>query len=231
MKSTASDLEVVPGGGSILDQGEFPFWKTTEHGIKFNGDCPREDWLKAVNQLTAMHESSGRLHFRAICFLADALNFGEEAYGEDYAQAIDETRKWMQISSKTIHNAMWVMKQIPATRRRELLTLSHHEAVASLEPQEQDELLEQAVRENMTVSDLRKEVAARHPKTKRGGDRKPKDTSGKIDIQTAVQAKDAATQLSNYLTANEDKITEAWKPLLEHFYKLFRRHWMTGHKR
>src|ERR1043166_8294275 len=116
MKSTSSDLEIIPGNGkhTILDRGEFTFYAVSEHGIEFKPNTPLDEWLKVVEQLTAMHESSGRLHFRAICILADALNFGEQRFGEDYAQAIDETRKWMQVSAKTIHHAMWVMSKIPA---------------------------------------------------------------------------------------------------------------------
>jgi hypothetical protein len=43
--------------------------------------------------------------------------------------------------------------------------------------------------------------------------------------------KDALTQVSNWITANEDKVGEKFKPLLEHFYKLYRRRWMSGHRR
>lgn len=227
----------TPGNGktdSILTQGDFLFHTATENGIVFKTDCPRDHWLDVVQRLTEMHESSGRLHFRSICILADALNFGESAYGEEYAQAIDETRKWMQVSSKTIHNAMWVMKHIPASRRRELLTLSHHEQVAALPPDEQDELLGQAEEGNMTVAELKKLVMARHPKTKRGADRSSKNGKDKpeaLTINNATEAKHAATLLSNWLTANEEKINDTWKPLLEHFHKLFRRRWQNGKAR
>lgn len=215
---------------SILDQGQFEFYEVTEHGITFAANTPREEWLKAVEQLTQMHESSGRLHFRAICILADALNYGEQEYGEEYAQAIDETRAWMRVSSKTIHNAMWVMKQIPSTRRRELLSLSHHEAVAALEGKEQDELLALAEKDSMTVAELRKLVAERHPKTKKGKDRKSKSTS-KATISNMTEAKAAAVELSNYLTVNEEKVTDAMKVPLEHLYKIYRRHWQSGRKK
>jgi hypothetical protein len=215
---------------TILDQGQFEFYTVSEHGIEFKPDTPREEWLKAVEQLTTMHESSGRLHFRAICILSDALNFGEKAYGEEYSEAIDASRAWMRVSTKTIQNAMWVMSKIPPSRRRELLTLAHHDAVASLEPEEQDEFLTKAEEGSLTVAELRKLVKAAHPKTARGKDRKHKDESkASFKIENATDAKKAATALSNWMTANEDKVNDTWKPLLEHFYKLFRRRWMSGH--
>jgi hypothetical protein len=218
---------------SILDQGKFDFYAVTENGISFKSGTTRDQWLGVVEQLTAMHENSGRLHFRAICILADALNFGEEKFGEDYAQAIDETRKWMQVSAKTIHNAMWVMRHVDSSRRRELLSLSHHEAVASLEPVEQDELLSLAEDQNLTTAELRRLVVERHPKTKRGKDRKTKAkaSADPLAVNNMVDAKAAAVSLSNWLTENEDKITDAFRPLLEHFYKLYRRRWMSGHKK
>src|ERR1700753_2157243 len=70
-------IEDFPGKGkaaaaaatapTIFDQGHFEWWTTTENGMEFNPKTPRDIWLDAVNSLTAMHESSGRLHFRAIC--------------------------------------------------------------------------------------------------------------------------------------------------------------------
>lgn len=233
MKTKTDEQEIIiPNGSSILDEGEFPFWTTTEHGIKFSLDVPREDWLKAVHQLTAMHESSGRLHFRVICILADALNQGEELFKEEFAQAISDTRKWMKVGMKTIQNAMWIMKSVDASRRRESLSLAHHEVVAPLDPPEQDELLGQAEEEDMSVADLKKVVAERHPKTKRGKERKTKETNND-QIANLTDAKNIAVMLSNYLTANEDKIKPG-SPLFEvmgHINKLWRRIGDKGRKR
>lgn len=225
--------QIETAGKTILDQGACEFYTVTEHGITFEQNTPRETWLDVVKQLTSMHESSGRLHFRAICILADALNQGEALYGEEYAQAIEDTRKWMKVGMKTIQNAMWIMKSIDASRRRETLSLAHHELVAPLEPAEQDELLAQAEDEDMSVADLKKVVAERHPKTKSGKERKTKASkaSSSFEITNATEAKQCATQLSNWLTENEEKITDAWKPVLDHFHKLFRRHWQSGHKK
>jgi hypothetical protein len=228
-----SDITEAGSASSILDQGQFDFYTVSEHGIEFKKGTPQGLWLKTVEQLTVMHESSGKLHFRAICILADALNFGEAEYGEEYAQAIDETRKWMQVSAKTIHNAMWVMSRVDATRRRELLTLSHHAEVASLDPKEQDELLALAEERNMTVAELHNEILERHPKTKRNQDRKAKAGSSKITITNATEAKAVATQLSNWLGENEDKAT-ASSPLMDvikHISQLYRRINDRGRKR
>jgi hypothetical protein len=157
---------------SIFDPGQFQFYSVSEHGIQFKPDTPQDTWLDVVHQLTTMFESSHRLHVRVMFLLGDALTFGESAYGEEFAQAIDMTRKVLQLSEKSIKNAAWICSSIAPSLRRETLTFSHHEVVAPLDPEEQSEFLDQAESENLTVSALRKIIKERHPTTSRGKERK-----------------------------------------------------------
>jgi hypothetical protein len=219
--------DVTDNGSNAMTQGQFEWYTTTEHGIEFKRGTPQPVWLGVVHGLTAMFESSHRLHVRTMFLLGDALTFGEAAYGEEYAQAIDLTRKVMQLSEKTIKNAAWICASVAPARRRETLTLAHHEVVAPY-PDEQEELLSQAESENLTVSALKKIVKERHPKTKRGTQRK-----GTSDLKSEEGLRTAQSKINDWLAENEktltDKQLKAWKPLLAPVFKLYRRHWQSGH--
>lgn len=73
-------------------------------------------------------------------WLGDALAYGEAHYGEKAAQYLDRTG----LAPHTLLNLAWVSRRIPASRRRESLTWSHHEAVAALDPLQQESWLAQA---------------------------------------------------------------------------------------
>lgn len=94
----------------------------------------------------------GRLRDMTAWALGDWLLFGENCYGEDkYAQAVEVTGR----AKSTLQTYLRVALRIPSGRRRGELTWSHHEAVASLLPPEQDELLKRAVSHGWSVEEMR----------------------------------------------------------------------------
>src|SRR5262249_41792955 len=62
---------------------------------------------------------------------------------------------------QTLANDKTVARSIQLSRRRENLSWSHHEAVASLPEPEQDRLLDEAEREELTMRQLRQRVQQR----------------------------------------------------------------------
>jgi len=108
------------------------------------GDMAYEQWHAAGAQLQKM----GRA-WQFWC--GDWLNYGEARYGEKYAQAIETT----DFARQTLLNVASIAKRVPPERRRESLSFSHHEAVASLKPAEQDRWLSEAESEGYTVKRLR----------------------------------------------------------------------------
>jgi hypothetical protein len=96
-------------------------------------------------------------------WIGDWLNFGEEVYGEDAAQAVESTRserfdeaeRVTGLAPQTLINISSVCRRISKSRRRPELHFSTHEVVASLEPNEQKEWLARAVKEEWTRADLR----------------------------------------------------------------------------
>lgn len=114
----------------------------------------------------ATWEHVGRLLYRANETVQWAIGdwwiYGETTYGdrakqvrERFAEQDDE-----QIDNflRRCRNVGWVARAIEPSRRRDDLTFSHHEAVAALEPEHQDPLLDQAVHEGWTVRELRERV-------------------------------------------------------------------------
>ncbi|MBA2742498.1 MAG: LmbU family transcriptional regulator [Actinobacteria bacterium] len=83
--------------------------------------------------------------------MGDWLLFGEGSYGERHSQAMDVTGLRFQ----TLKNYAWVAGAVKRSRRRDSVSWSHHEAIASLPPREQRRWLDKAEREEMTVETLR----------------------------------------------------------------------------
>lgn len=124
-------------------------------GYDADDKLPREQWVEDGSALVTMDKA---LRFA----IGDWVLFGEQHYGEAHAQAIRVTA----LSYESINAARWVASRIPEIRRRTNLSWSHHEAVASLDPTLQDELLDRAEREGLDrnqVRELTREVKGLPP--------------------------------------------------------------------
>jgi len=195
---------------SVMAQGEFEFFSIHENGIAFREECPEEEWLALTKHALTGLEASGVTHCRMMAKVADCINFGETKFGSRHSQALDATRGYLKYNEKTVANACWVFSKIEEERRRvDTLTLSHHEAVAKLDPEEQDEFLAKAENEALSVSALKDEIKERHPsKPKKLAKTTPakKDGAPKITEDEAIKA---AETLANYF----DQAEEADGPL------------------
>lgn len=83
--------------------------------------------------------------------LGDWIAYGNAKFGERYARAAKITG----YDTQTLMNMVYVATRFPISRRREKLSWSHHETLASLEPEAQDKWLDEASRHRWAVSDLR----------------------------------------------------------------------------
>ena len=99
-----------------------------------------EAWQEAFESLMVAHDSLPWL-------IGDCLNAGERQFGEDYAQALPETRK----AQETLRGYMWVASRVPIVARATALSWSHHRAVAGLEAPEQQRWLSHAQTEGLSV--------------------------------------------------------------------------------
>jgi len=73
-------------------------------------------------------------------WVGDFLNYGEDVFGEDFAQ-IEAS---LPHSEQTLANYKSVAKHVPRTRRRKSLSYSVHADVAYFEPAERDRWLDKA---------------------------------------------------------------------------------------
>jgi hypothetical protein len=87
-------------------------------------------------------------------WLGDAIAYGTDpvtGYGELAAAVLDVDEH----STESVRNYTWVAQRIPPVRRSNKLSWSHHQAVASLDPPDQDRLLRRAEDERMSSHHLR----------------------------------------------------------------------------
>ena len=87
--------------------------------------------------------------------IADKYITGEDTFGEEAPQAIDP----LMISQVKLMRYVWVARKFSHSRRRKELSFSHHEVVAALPPDKQDEWLDKCVKEKLTVQDLEDQSA------------------------------------------------------------------------
>lgn len=122
--------------------------KLTPTGLTFDNNCTFEDWQTAFRQLSTMQ---GALAW----WIGDALNFGENRFGEKYAQAVDATgykESWLR-------NCCWVASKVDLSLRSDNLSFAHHQLVAPLELPAQKKWIEAAEKHRLTVRALRYSIA------------------------------------------------------------------------
>lgn len=131
--------------------GEF---KPTQLVLRFGMDL--EEWASRAPTLGGMERSSP-------WWTGDWLVYGEDRFGEKYAQFVEQTG----LHPRTLVNRAYVSRAVAPERRLEGLSHSHHYEVASLEAAQQSSLLRRALEgdpvegggsESWTVSRLRNEV-------------------------------------------------------------------------
>jgi hypothetical protein len=87
-------------------------------------------------------------------WVGDWLNFGESKYGEKYSQAIETTG----INPQSLMDCSYVSRNVEISLRNEIVSWSHHKAVAPLNKQEQSNWLKNAEKDALSVSELREAI-------------------------------------------------------------------------
>src|ERR1700739_1578606 len=113
------------------------------------GDIDLAEWSRIVQRLGTIDRCSP-------WWIGDCLRYGNAKFGEKYTRAAKLTGYDVQ----TLMNRVYVAAHIAISRRRENLSWSHHDAVASLDANEQDRWLDLAGEQKMSVADLRLELRA-----------------------------------------------------------------------
>lgn len=106
-----------------------------------------DEWARAGQTLA-------RIERACMWWIGDWWHYGVHAYGERASQVLDMDTYVFQ----TFMDAGWVAGKIPTSRRREVLSWSHHREVAALDPHEQDYWLDRAEQEGLSRNDLRRDI-------------------------------------------------------------------------
>ncbi len=122
--------------------------KTTATSLELPAGLSFEEWQETGGVLNHIE---GAIHW----WIGDWCNYGERAYGETYAQAIEQTGYAYQ----TVAHDAWVAGKVEVCRRRQSLSFAHHQEVAKLEPTEQAEWLDKAEENSWTRRELRRALA------------------------------------------------------------------------
>lgn len=118
----------------------------TRTGLLLPDGLPFDQWCLAWQALEACQ---GAIQW----WLGDCLQYGEQQYGEEFAQVIGPDR-----SPQTYLNLKWVASRFAPSRRRENLSWSHHAEVAACEPPEQDAWLNAAEQHEWSRAELRRHM-------------------------------------------------------------------------
>lgn len=125
------------------------------NGLDLPRNLPWDEWEQLMKyletEIQAVAERADTLQWQ----LADAINHGRAAYGEKYAQWVDQT----SYQYGSLANIAWVGRHVPREERRLSLTFYHHQSVAPLEPKEQKYWLDKAEREQWSGRDLSRAIA------------------------------------------------------------------------
>lgn len=119
-------------------------------GLVQDGEPTFEQYLELAKYLRHVEAA---VHW----LIGDMLVQAEAKWGQRYEQIMDETG----FEYGTCANDKMVSKGVDFSRRREKLSWTHHQAVAGLEPLDQDNLLQTAETCGWSVKDLRAHIRER----------------------------------------------------------------------
>jgi len=135
------------------------------------------EWSRAGHRLGVMNRCSP-------WWLGDWIHYGNAKFGERYNRAAKITG----YDAQTLMNMVYVAAHFEISRRREGLSWSHHETVASLKPDEQDRWLNRAIDHKLSVADLRLELRSCRKGQKELSNRDTTDGSCTAEEYTGIMS-------------------------------------------
>jgi hypothetical protein len=115
-----------------------------------------DQWVDALRLL-------GRMDRAIQWWIGDMVNWGEEHFGERFAQGVEA----LGLAPHTVVNYAWVARAVPVSRRREALSFEHHAVVAAFAPEEQVAWLTTAEQRHLSTRELRAHLRSGPPEFRR----------------------------------------------------------------
>ncbi len=132
------------------EMGVLPHCEFSRTNLVIHEITTHDEWLEIGRTLRTME---GAIVF----WIGDWLKFGTE-HGYVERAKYDFAEKATGFARGRLQNAAWLASHVEFSRRREHLSIGHHEAVASLEPAEQTKWLDMAENNQWKRSKLRQEI-------------------------------------------------------------------------
>ena len=140
-RDSIDSLDSIPA----ISHGPFT---ATPIGLIIEENVPFKLWLAYGGALRRVEKSLQWI-------IGDWINYGEMSYGEIYAQA---EVMWPGMTKERLIRYAWVARAVPRYLRKHDLSWSHHVEVAKLDRKKQFDLLKTAIKEDLTVRELRDRV-------------------------------------------------------------------------
>jgi DNA modification methylase len=125
-------------------------YELVQNGLNFAPNVTYEEWERDVRGLIIVKQ-------KIDWALADALAFGQERYGEEASQVLDDT----PFATQTLWNMAWLARAIPREIRNDNIPFFVQAEVAGLPVPDQKTILEQAADEGLTQKEVRERVRSR----------------------------------------------------------------------
>jgi hypothetical protein len=122
----------------------------TDVSLTLAGDTTWEEWVAGLRLL-------GRMDRAIQWWIGDMVNWGEERFGERFAQGVEA----LGLAPHTVGNYAWVARAVPVTRRQAALSFEHHAVVAALPPEVQVGWLIVAMNKDLSTRELRAHIRSK----------------------------------------------------------------------
>lgn len=153
---TVTELAVVPEPTSPIAalRGVVA---TSRVGIELDEQIRFNDWRDVLDAALALGDASQWVIADCVAFGMKKLRPTKE--GGDPSWSMYSTMIEERYSRQSLYDLGYVARAVEVSRRREILSFTHHREVASLTPDEQRAWLDDAISHNWSTRELRDEIA------------------------------------------------------------------------
>lgn len=189
-----------------IQVGAFTFTAT---GLVVNGQTTLGEWESVGGVLRRLDASIQWL-------IGDWINYGERQWGKTYEQVAEATG----YEVTALRNFAYVANAVDSSLRSDELSFGHHQLVAPMEPELQQQWLDYARTNGLSISQMRDAIAGKPPALSSG-------RAGRVDktLQWALKSQKKALEAAKTKDATERQqlrqLAEAqmewWRKYMESF--------------